>query len=103
VIGSGRRLSLSQAQASGFSGTKSSQKRKGRLEVITDQAKGSGVSCRNCRHYQVTWDPNLPFGCAAHGFKSRKNPALVVYESSGFECQLFAARKSKPPHRSENS
>jgi len=27
------------------------------------------------------------------GFKSKKNPARVVYENSGMECQLFLARK----------
>jgi hypothetical protein len=49
-------------------------------------------ACHRCRYYQVTWDPRLPYGCAAHGFKTRRNPAHIVYESSGMECQLFAKR-----------
>ena len=52
------------------------------------------VSCRKCRYYQVTWDPKLPYGCRAHGFKSRKNPALVVFESSGLECQLYDPKQN---------
>lgn len=52
------------------------------------------IACRNCRHYQVTWDPALPYGCRAHGFKSRKNPAAVVFESSGIECQLYTPKRS---------
>ncbi len=51
--------------------------------------KSSGASCQRCRHYQVTWDMQKPYGCRAHGFKSKKNPAAVVFESSGVECQLF--------------
>ncbi len=53
----------------------------------------SKVACSRCRFYRVTWDPRLPYGCAAHGFKSQRNPAQVVYESSGLECQLFAPRR----------
>lgn len=53
------------------------------------------VACIQCRYYQITWEPSQPYGCRAHGFKSRRNPAAVVYESSGMECQLFEARKSR--------
>jgi len=52
------------------------------------------IACLNCRYYQVTWDPALPYGCGAHGFKSRKNPAVVVFESSGIECQLYTPKRS---------
>ena len=47
------------------------------------------VNCRRCRHYHVSWDPKAPHGCSAIGFKSDKMPSLVVYQSSGLECQLF--------------
>jgi hypothetical protein len=52
------------------------------------------IACRKCRHYQVTWDPSLPYGCRAHGFKSRRNPAQVVFESSGIECQLYDSKRN---------
>jgi hypothetical protein len=53
------------------------------------------VACIRCVYYQVTWDPQRPYGCRAHNFKSRKNPATVVFESSGMECQLFKEKPSK--------
>jgi hypothetical protein len=56
------------------------------------------IACHKCRHYQVTWDARLPYGCRAHGFKTRKNPALAVYEASGIECQLFESKE--PPDSS---
>ncbi len=63
---------------------------------MEDNPKGSTViSCQRCRFYKVTWDQNLPYGCVAHGFKSRKNPALAVYESSGMQCQLFSLKSGK--------
>jgi hypothetical protein len=34
-----------------------------------------------------------PYGCRAMGFKSKKNPAQVVFENSGLECQIFVAKK----------
>ncbi len=47
------------------------------------------VACLKCRYYQVTWDARQPYGCRAHKFKTNRNPALAVFESSGIECQLF--------------
>ena len=30
------------------------------------------------------------------GFKSKKNPALVVFESSGMQCQVFKIKNPAP-------
>lgn len=49
--------------------------------------------CIKCVHYFITYETSRPYGCRAMGFKSKKNPARVVYENSGLECQLFLARK----------
>jgi hypothetical protein len=57
------------------------------------EQKGSPIACHQCRYYQVTWDMQRPYGCRAHGFKTRQNPSLVVFESSGIECQMFEAKK----------
>jgi hypothetical protein len=51
------------------------------------------IACIQCRYYQVTWDLRLPYGCKAHGFKTHRNPAIIVYESSGIECQLFESKR----------
>ncbi len=52
-------------------------------------------ACRHCIHYRVSWDPRMPHGCAAHGFKSSRNPAQVVYDASGLPCQLFMPREAR--------
>jgi len=61
------------------------------------------VSCIKCRYYQVTWDVRMPYGCRAHGFKTFRNPAAVVYESSGIECQLFEPKTKNSESRSQES
>lgn len=48
--------------------------------------------CLACRSFYVTWDPALPRGCRAFGFRSQALPAAVVSESSGRECDLFERR-----------
>ncbi len=53
------------------------------------------VACLKCRYYQVTWDVQRPYGCRAHNFRAHRNPALIVYENSGIECQLFEAKPAK--------
>jgi len=69
--------------------------------MAQDDRKSAIVSCQRCCHYQVTWDMQKPYGCRAHGFKSRRNPALVVFESSGVECQLFEPKKRPRAARQE--
>jgi hypothetical protein len=54
------------------------------------------ISCIKCRYYQVTWDARMPYGCRAHGFKTPRNPATVVFEASGLECQLFEPKTKNP-------
>ncbi len=53
------------------------------------------VACIRCRYYKVTWDAQRPYGCLAHNFKTRRNPSVVVYESSGIACQLFEPKKNR--------
>tara|TARA_X000000950_G_C13331736_1_gene424900 strand:- start:210 stop:425 length:216 start_codon:yes stop_codon:yes gene_type:complete len=46
-------------------------------------------TCKNCRHFYVTYTQNYPWGCKAFGFKSKKYPYLEVYSNSGMKCALF--------------
>ncbi len=62
---------------------------------MNEKKTAATVVCIRCRYYQVTWEPRLPYGCLAHGFKSQKNPALVVFESSGMQCQLFEPKSRR--------
>jgi hypothetical protein len=57
------------------------------------EERSKPVSCLKCRYYQVTWDIRSPYGCKAHGFKTNRNPSMIVYESSGIECQLFEPKQ----------
>ncbi len=52
-------------------------------------------NCIHCVHYYVTHDPRQPYGCRRFGFKSTQNPAILVFSSSGVECQSFR-RKENP-------
>jgi len=47
------------------------------------------INCRRCVHYFVTWEAQKPHGCKAYGFKSPQIPSMVVFKSSGVECNLF--------------
>lgn len=51
--------------------------------------------CMACRHYFVTWDPCAPHGCRAMGFKGVQIPSVVVYQSSGMECQMFDPKEGE--------
>jgi len=52
-------------------------------------------SCIKCVHYFITYESARPYGCRAMNFKSKMNPAQVVYQSSGMICQLFTAKKKE--------
>lgn len=54
------------------------------------------INCRNCIHFQITWDPNRPYGCRVMGFKTRRLPCMLVKQNSGMDCQAFQA---KPPQK----
>lgn len=50
--------------------------------------------CIKCTHYFITHDPARPYGCRAMAFKSKINPARLVYETSGIICQLYVPKKT---------
>lgn len=57
------------------------------------------IDCIRCRHYYVTWDPVMPYGCRAMGFKSKLPPWRVVVKSSGAPCRVFEAKPAgRGPH-----
>jgi len=51
-------------------------------------------NCIKCVHYFITYEASRPYGCKAMGFKSKVNPARVVFESSGLHCQLFRPKNT---------
>lgn len=46
-------------------------------------------TCKNCKHFYVTYNTNYPWGCKAFGFISKKYPYLEVSITSGMKCALF--------------
>ena len=64
-----------------------------------EDAGYTAVMCRSCKHYQVSWDPGKPHACIVLGFKSRQLPCLVVYESSGLECQFHEPKPRRVSER----
>jgi len=48
--------------------------------------------CRNCRHYYITFDPKMPYGCRRFNIKSRETPSQVVAQAGMGECQGFEAK-----------
>ncbi len=59
-------------------------------------------SCIQCIYYYVTHDPQQPYGCRSMGFKSTQNPAVMVFSSSGVECQLFQQKQKNIIIKSKN-
>ncbi len=53
--------------------------------------------CINCRYYQVTWDPNQPYGCRKLNFKSRIEPAQYILQVSGEPCLSFEQKIKRKP------
>ena len=52
-------------------------------------------ACYHCRHFFITHEPAHPYGCRAMNFKSARQPAEVVFASSGMSCQLFERKAIK--------
>ena len=88
-----------------YAGVGSSDSRYLSRKIIEDMDKSiaSRPVCLQCRSYFITHDPAKPYGCRALGFKSSRNPARVVYESSGIQCQLFIPKGDTSSGDQDNS
>ncbi len=60
-----------------------------RKEMNASHADSEAPNCWQCRHFSVSWDPNLPYACRLMGFKSRIMPALEVLRADGTRCQGY--------------
>ena len=50
------------------------------------------IRCVKCKHFQVTWDAEKPYGCNKLGFKSRIEPSTYVTQVSGKVCKSFVLK-----------
>ncbi|MFM7524651.1 MAG: hypothetical protein ACKO4M_10900 [Betaproteobacteria bacterium] len=55
-------------------------------------ADSEAPNCWQCRHFSVSWDPNLPYACRLMGFKTRIMPAIEVLRADGSRCQGFSRK-----------
>ena len=53
---------------------------------------GSGLPCRGCIHFFMTYHSAFPYGCRAMGFKSRKYPCIEVRAATGAVCGMRESR-----------
>lgn len=61
------------------------------MTMVTPSPDGA-PNCWQCRHFAVSWDPNLPYSCRLMGFKSRVMPAIEVLRADGSRCRGFAPK-----------
>ncbi len=52
------------------------------------QQQNRRPSCFACVHFYITHEPTHPYGCRVMHFKSLQLPSVVVFNSSGMDCQL---------------
>lgn len=57
-------------------------------------------NCYRCQFFYVTWDDQHPNGCRALGFKTKRLPSMVVFQSSGNPCEYFKEKADKKPNQS---
>lgn len=62
-----------------------------------EQVKAPRANCSNCRHFYITWDVAMPYGCRAMGFKSKLMPYMVTKQFSQTECLSYQAKADKEP------
>lgn len=62
------------------------------MTSATNDAQPGAPNCWQCRHFAVSWDPQLPYSCRLMGFKSRVVPSLEVLRADGSRCRGFMAR-----------
>lgn len=60
-------------------------------------------NCWQCRHFAVSWDPNMPYSCRLMGFKSRILPAIEVLRADGQRCHGFMRKPAAPMGGNEST
>lgn len=60
-----------------------------------DRKENGKINCFTCSHFFITYDPHVPYGCRAIGFKSRHFPSDVAKSCSGLKCQMYSPKKRR--------
>lgn len=60
-------------------------------------------NCHKCKHFYVTYDPQIPRGCKAYGIKTASIPSQVVKRANGgSECIGFEPKAEKEKKKDLN-
>ncbi len=52
-------------------------------------------NCRQCKHFYITFDQSMPYGCRKNQIKSKQLPSQVVKAANfGNECVAYEAKKN---------
>ena len=57
--------------------------------------KPARVNCFQCKYFKAVYDFNYPKICELFGFRGKKMPSIVVYESTGSVCLGFEQKEKK--------
>lgn len=60
--------------------------------MSTTEAPPASPNCWHCRHFGLTYQPQMPYVCRQMGFKSQKLPAWDVLLIDGKPCRGFASK-----------
>lgn len=58
-------------------------------DVQMQTQRSDGPNCWQCRHFQITHIPAMPYGCRFMGFQSRLLPNIEVLRAAGHPCLGF--------------
>ena len=68
-------------------------------EVFSEMKKGP--NCWGCRHFQITWDTRMPYGCRLMGFKTKILPSIEVLRADGHFCLGFEEKELPQSEQSQ--
>ena len=68
-------------------------------EVFSEMKKGP--NCWGCRHFQITWDTRMPYGCRLMGFKTKILPSIEVLRADGHFCLGFEEKELRQSEQSQ--
>jgi len=68
-------------------------------EVFSEIKKGP--NCWGCRHFQITWDTRMPYGCRLMGFKTKILPSIEVLRADGHFCLGFEEKELPQSEQSQ--
>ncbi len=61
------------------------------------------MTCKDCLHYYITYDPNNPNGCKIFNFKAKKMPIQILLDQGEKSCLAFEDKIEKKYDKKNDS